>query len=305
MTKRPKFASKDAMIRKIGEALECKSGLAIGKLGGSEQTALLFHMACLDNGSKDLLSPVNRPIYLAFRYHCEHQTGIFPTDPQFLINYADFYTSQIRQTDYLGLFGRPTESRIIERLELPAEFLRYTDTEPDRSIPYDSSRCYLPLFRGHRILLVAPFASFAKSRAEKDIFESVWQKIDGQWFYPESVDAIDIPYSYVGQQNTFSTHESSLDLYQHITEKMDQHDYDVALIAAGSLAIPLAAHAKSKGKVGVSMGGHFQALFGIIGDRWANNPVWQKSYINDTWSRLPERFIPKNAHLLTDNKSYW
>ncbi len=298
LVKKPEF------IAAIEQALKDGRGLSVGKLGYSEQLVLLFFDA-IQREKTSLQSKAIRPLYLALKYHSERQTGIFPTDIAFLTLYAEFYKEQVCSADFLGLFGSPNESKIIEHLPTSTKFLEYVDTEPDRSIPYDSTQCYLPLFSGKKILLIAPYASFAKERASKEIYEAVWKKINGKWFEPLCIEAIDIPYSFAGQDTTFKAFTDSLALYDDIVNKIDEIDYDVALIAAGSLAIPLTVHIKNTQKIGISLGGHLQVLFGILGERWLRDKTWSENYINESWVRLPGSFIPKNAQTLADNKSYW
>ena len=298
------LVKKTALIEAIAAALRLRVGLSVGKLGHSEQLVLLFSQT-IRRKVRAIKSQAIPPLYLALKYHSERQTGIFPTDIQFLTQYADFYAEQVCDADFLGLFGSPNESMLVRDLPLGAKFLHYTDTEPDRSSPYEKMQCYLPYLRDKKVLLIAPFASFAKQRACKEIFEAVWKNIDCPWFEPQSIEAIDIPYSFLGQESTFKAFGNSLALYDHIVAKIDECDYDIALIAAGSLAIPLTVHIKNAQKVGISLGGHFQALFGILGDRWLRDKVWADRYINQAWVRLPERFIPENAVVLADNKAYW
>jgi hypothetical protein len=119
------------------------------------------------------------------------------------------------------------------------------------------------------------------------------------------VQALEIPYSFIGQTETFNKFENSISLYENICQQIDALEFDVALIAAGSLAIPLALHIKNKNKVALSLGGHLQALFGILGARWERDDEWCENYINKSWVRLPNRLIPSNAHILTDQKAYW
>ncbi len=295
---------KPELILAIEQALKAKRGLAVGKLGYSEQLVLLFFDA-IQQEKTNLQSKAIRPLYLALKYHCERQTGIFPTDIGFLAQYAEFYKQQVCSADFLGLFGSPNELRILEYLPISTKFLKYGDTEPNRSIPYDSTQCYLPLFSGKKILLIAPFASFAKERASKEIYEAVWKKINGKWFEPLCIATIDIPYSFADQDSTFKAFTNSLALYDDIVNKIDEIDYDVALIAAGSLAIPLTVRIKNTQKIGISLGGHLQVLFGILGERWLRDKTWSEHYINEAWVRLPKSLIPKNAQTLADNKSYW
>jgi hypothetical protein len=298
------LASKRSFIDSIQCAIAERRGFAAGKLGGSEQVCLSFHLA---SGMSDESHEVDRvrPMFAALKYHAERQTGIFPTSFEFLQRYSTQYASAVSQADFLGLFGYPAERELVQRLGLQAGLLKFTDTEPDRSIPHNPSLCYLPTLRGQRILLIAPFASFAAQRADKKIFESVWSRIGVPWFEPAAVLAIDIPYGYIGQVKTFERFGDSLKLKKHICGQIDSLDFDVALIAAGSLAIPLAVHIKSADKVAISLGGHLQVLFGILGQRWLLDEFWKQNYINEHWVRMPQQFVPENSANLVDKGAYW
>jgi hypothetical protein len=299
-----KLAKKSDLLDAISAALSQNQGFAMGKLGFSEQLTLLFHLACQasPNPSQDASL---RPIYLAFKYHAKRQTGIFPTDISFLVNYASFYANMAIQADFLGLFGSLNEEKLARQLVFKSQFVNFTDTEPDRSLPYDNAQCYLRLFQDKKILIIAPFASFAQKRANQHDFEATWQKISAHWFNPSSVQSLDIPYSFLGQTEAFNRFENSIFLYEHLSQQINALEFDVALIAAGSLAIPLAMHIKNKNKVTLSLGGHLKALFGILGARWERDEDWRKNYINESWVRLPNGLIPNNAHVLADQKAYW
>lgn len=298
------FESKQTLISRMRLAIDNQSGFSMGKLGFAEQHSLLFF---LENKLSESL-PFDkkiRPLYLVLKYQFEYQSGIFPSDPEFMIEFVKFYQDQVVKTDVLGLFGSVNEPQLFSSLNFDSIFVPYQATEPDRSIPYNPDLCYLPLFRNKKLLFISPFSSFAKLRANQSTFESVWRSIGLPWFYPMEIQAIDIPYSYVNQKETHLRYKTSLFLYKEIVKQMDQFDFDIALIAAGHLGIPIANYAKSIGKIGLSLGGHFQVLFGILGERWNRDPYWKKNYINEHWCRLPADFIPINAKKLTDNHAYW
>lgn len=50
--------------------------------------------------------------------------------------------------------------------------------------------------------------------------------------------------------------------------QMDAIEFDVVLVAAGGMSLPLVTHAKRSGAVGIHLGGDTQLLFGIRGRRW-------------------------------------
>jgi hypothetical protein len=239
------------------------------------------------------------------RYHCDHQTGVFPTDSVNLLDFSSFFTQKVQQLDIVGLFGVKNEARLMEQCFIQGKPISYLSTEPDRSIPYDATKCYLPFFRHKKILIISPFASFLATRYQKDIFESVWSKISIPWFEPTEVKSLDIPYSYVSVPQTRVDYATSHELYLSICNQLSEMDFDIALIGAGALGIPLASFVKEQGKVGLSLGGHNQVIVGVKGKRWEDDLEWQENYITSRWVSMPTDYMPTDKEKLTDGGAYW
>ena len=96
-----------------------------------------------------------------------------------------------------------------------------------------------------------------------------------------------------------------LELRRHIDDELGRRDFDVALIATGGLGIPIAARVKALGKVGISLGGHRQVLFGVLGKRWRDRSDWQTASFNDAWVDLPASYRPSVTTALTDGGASW
>jgi hypothetical protein len=64
------------------------------------------------------------------------------------------------------------------------------------------------------------------------------------------------PYGFA--KETHEKYPTVLDLFHSIIETIQQKDFDVALIAAAGLSIPIASTIKNMGKVAISLGGHLQ-----------------------------------------------
>ncbi len=300
---RPEIAliNRAELIQDLKISIEERKGFGMGKIGFSEQ-CLLGYMPFLATNP----SLVQTKAYEALlRYHCEIQFGVFPPDPLFLQEFAAFYSNHIRNIDVLGIFQAEQESSIISNNELKSKFIPYQQSEPDRSSPYAKANCYLPFFKGRKILFISPYAELLQFRSQQDIFEGVWAKIDGKWFFPEQVRSIEIPYSFGNSTQTHANFSDSIALYNHICVEIHKHNFDIALIAAGALALPLVSYVKNLGKVGISLGGHLQVLFGIKGGRWANDSYWQTNYFNDSWIDMPQKYHPENKDNLTDKSAYW
>jgi hypothetical protein len=293
--------SRVQLIDEIKHAIEKKTGFAMGKIGFSEQF-FLGYLPFLKTSPSGLKI---KAYELSLKHHCEIQSGVFPINPEFLKEFASFYTSCLQSIDILGIFGADQEKELIENNNIKANLISYQLTEPDRSIPSKDEECYLQYFSNKKLLYISPFAELLKERSNKEVYESVWKNIQKKWFYPESVQAIEIPYSYGNSKSTHEMYGTSLNLYHRICEELDKYEFDIVLLGVGALGLPLSSYIKSKGKVAISLGGHLQVLFGVNGSRWKRDDFWKKHYINEEWIEMPREYHPDNKDQLTDVGAYW
>ena len=130
-------------------------------------------------------------------FHALKQEGIFPADPNFYIEFNNFYISHVKNIDCLGICYRPWELEIIKYYKLKNKLIHYPYQQIDQANPGLEKDCYLPHFKDKKILIVCPFAEILKERATKEIFEGVWSKTaKKKWFYPKSIDALEFPYGF-------------------------------------------------------------------------------------------------------------
>jgi len=230
------------------------------------------------------------------------QAGVFPAKPAFYREFGPFYVEQVRNRDCIGVFNDSPfiEPEIIRSYRLENKLGYFLNQEPDRSSPTNPELGYLSAFAGKKVLLLSPFAGFLQERANRSVFEAIWSKTGKEWFYPASIEAIEFPYGFaVESQRHYKT---ALDLLEAIKERIESADFDVALIGVGGLGIPLASFVKNLGKIGLSLGGHLQVLFGVLGDRWRNSAEWQSRYINSAWTDMPAHYRPGAGQT---HENYW
>ena len=284
----------------LRRALDTRTGYAAGKIGTSEKHWLLrtaVHAASLTR--------IQRVAFeAAVAFHCR-SSGVFPLKPDFYDRFAAFHAGHTAQLDCLGVTRDliTLEDAVLDHYRFPAKLVHFLDQEPDRSVPTRPDLCYLPSFEGLRVLLICPFASLLKTRATQETFEAVWSRTGKRWFYPASVDAIDVPYGFL--RATQARFPTVIDLHAHLADEMSRREFDVALIAASGLGIPLASTAKSLGKIGISLGGHLQVLFGVAGQRWRDQPEWRDRYFTDAWIDMPPEYRPEGGDDVCDQGAYW
>jgi hypothetical protein len=287
----------------VRRAVTRGEGYAAGKLGISEQHWMYYPIW--------MREPADRRQRFAFdvamRHHCR-SSGIFPLTPAMFDEFSAFYAAHARRLDCVGIGVHAAhqqtmlERRVLWHCDLPGRLIPYVGQEPDRSTPDRPERCYLPALAGKRVLLVCPFASLLQERATRETFEGVWGCTGKRWFAPSSVRALEFPYGF--ERATHARYASVLSLFDDIVSRMERCQFDVALIAAAALGIPLASTARAQGKVAISLGGHLQALFGVRGQRWRDDPEWAQRYFNEWWIDMPAHHIPADNQVC-DAGSYW
>jgi hypothetical protein len=282
----------------IGAALDRGEGFAAGKLGNSERDVLA--QALVMERETDALRV--RAFERALVTKVSRTAGIFPLDPEFYRRFGELYAEQVRRLDCIGV----DVTRLRATLEvlffhgIEGEVIDYLDQEPDRSTPNDQARCWLPHLRGRRVLLVSSFAELLRRRATRATFEAVWAKTGKPWFHPADVGAVEFPYGFApATQARFPT---ALDLLDDITARIAEREFDVAIIGAGGLGIPIASFVKGLGRVGISLGGAIQPLFGVSGRRWNEREDWRRDYFNDAWIDMPPEYRPDPAETF---ENYW
>jgi len=288
--------SRKEFLNDIKSAIQNNTGFAAAKTGGSQQHWMYYPILLGKKPSTDRIIQFEQDLVR----HSRHREGIFPGTPSWILRFNEFYIPHLKNLNCWGIFYLDWELEIIKYYGLRNKLIFYVNQEPDRSSPSRETNCYLPYFRNKKLLIVAPFAHLLKQRATKKIFEGVWSKTGKTWFYPDSVDSIEFPYGFV--RETHKTYPTVLDLFIHITAEIDRREFDVALIAAGALSIPLASHIKNMGKVGIDLGGHLQVLFGVLGKRWRHREEWKRLYINDWWIDMPVKYKPADEH---DSGAFW
>ncbi|TML77911.1 MAG: hypothetical protein E6G07_10745 [Actinobacteria bacterium] len=294
------ISTRQEFLEELRTAIDEGTGYATGKLGNSEQSWLRYPEVL----SREPPGMRRRAFEVVLAYKSLPTTGIFPAEPEFLRRWSSYYVERVKRLDAIGLFENSykeyCETFKFHGVSAPRFMLQH-DQQPDRSSPHDESRCYLPFLRGRDVLLISPFAGTLAERANEETFERVWAKTGKPWFHPRSVDAVENPYGFA--RETQAVYPTALDLLADLARQIEARDFDVALIAAGGLGIPLASIIKEQDRVAISLGGHLQIVFGVLGGRWRSNERWQRRYFNEAWIDMPEQYVPDYAETVLDD--YW
>ena len=294
-----RIGCRQGFLADLRTAIERHVPYAAGGFGMAESHWMYYPLFLAEHPGRTKLRVFQRLLI----YHGWSQAGIFPAQPDFFLRYNEFYLEQARRIDWLGLILEPVmEPKIVHHYALGNKLIYHLDLIPGKTIPDDPGNCYVPYFRDKKILIVCPFGEFLKARATQEVFEGVWAKTGKKWFYPASIDAIEFPYGF--ERATQDQYATVIDLFEHIAAEIARRDFDVALIAAGGLAMPLASYVKSIGKIALDLGGELQFLFGVHGKRWRDEDRWKRDYYTDWWVDLPDKYRPTQKGL-AESGAYW
>lgn len=278
--------------------ISCDQGLMVTKFGTTELGAVnccrrfnrgFYFSDYIDyirgKGVIDPNSSLNRLCNLS---------GFFPNSMDLYKKFVDLYLDDMNDIDILG-------SYIDEESYLQDKLDKCKKIDPMGYLtPYSWKNPWTSALTGKKVLVVHPFTDSISSQYEKRQFlfkdENVLPEF-GDLFLVKAVQSI----AGNGKDTGFKDWFEAL---QSMEDKIDSYDYDVALIGCGAYGMPLAAHCKRKGKIGIHMASWVQMLFGIYGTRWAdkNNPY--SKFINEYWVRPQDGEKPKNFKSVEDG-AYW
>ena len=253
-----------------------------GKMGAVEQQVMIYKLSNLrwdDN----------------LRWHASNHAGITPPTDQILDFFTNVYSESLLNTDLLTIWspdnlGSP-EFNISNHYCPNAEFIAGLQAlEPFYHVgPWSAA------LEGKRVLVVHPFEDSIKEQYGKKhlLFE----------------DKSILPDFELITLKTYQTHGGgNTDLpwdvcYNDMVSKINDIDYDVALVGCGAYGLPLCDVVKKMGKPAIHVGGGLQIMFGIKGNRWDSMPAVNK-YYNDYWKR-PYYSEKTRNHQVVEGSTYW
>jgi hypothetical protein len=226
----------------VRRTIERGGPLGIGKIGSLEGEAAICYLRGRDYPE-------------VLRSQLLENVGIHPPDRTHLDAFCKFFLEAVDQLDILAAWGNPGEGEIIRRVgHRPLVRLRSFES-------WRHPRPWSSALAGKRVLVVTPFARSVMSQFQRR--EEIWR--DQNVLPPCELRAVKMPLS---PGLVPPVHRDWRERYEALIEECDRAPYDVMLVGAGGLSVPMVAHAKARGAIGFHLGGHTQILFGVHGKRW-------------------------------------
>jgi hypothetical protein len=211
--------------------------------------------------------------------------------------FFDLYKDALTDTDILGAWGTAfsyIESDFVEKI---LEIIPVGMTAPWVQ-PYAQNSTSLPwakALEGKKVLVISPFTESIQKQ-----FANINSVFPDYNFHNFQLKTLKSPMTI---NTNYPAVKSWFELVNEIKTKMDQIDFDIALVSAGSYSYPLAHYAKKLGKIGIHAGGGLQLFFGIMGKRWEKSDHLF-DIVNSSWTRPTQQETPKSAALV-EGGCYW
>lgn len=257
--------------------LSHRGGCIVGKIGTTELLALEF-------SDRWIRPPFpgnftwKRPAQRLFT-----NAGFFPLEKKEFYGFLSSYRQALQHLD--GIFPWQTEAFLaLYESALVCQNLPHARLLNGLTL----SPCLAPHLSHLRWLVVSPFVKTMKSQLAK--LGKIHPPGRGNWrdtarhcrfiACPLAASLVSSPYS--------SWSSGLADLQKKITEA---DDFDVLIVGAGAWSLPLLMAAKSRGKIGIHMGGTTQNIFGIKGGRWDSHGIYTRHWVRPSPEETPsERF---------------
>jgi hypothetical protein len=216
--------------------------------------------------------------------------GLFPVNEQTLTDFGERILSDIQNIDVLGSWL--PEERRLAHLFPTAQVVTLPDLEP-----YYHANPWSEVLEDKVVLVINPFEESIRSQYEKR--DTLFK--DPRVLPKFKLKTLKAVQSIAGNTPTgFSSWFEALDW---MCDRVQDIEFDVAIIGAGAYGLPLASFVKSMGKKAVHLGGATQILFGIKGKRWDDNPFFQQLF-NEDWIKPLPTETPTNFQNI-ESGCYW
>jgi hypothetical protein len=261
----------------VGEAIGRGRPLGLGKVGSLEAEMT----SCFLRG-------VDYPVIL--RKQLFENVGLHPADRTHLDRFCEVYLQAADSLDIMAAQGHPGETTVINRIPgRPLVRLRAFES-------WRHPKPWSAALAGKRVLVVTPFANTVLSQFQRR--GEVWR--DQSVLPPCELMTVRMPLS---PGLVPAIHKDWRERLDSLFEECSRLTYDVMLVGAGGLSVPLVAHAKAQGKIGFHLGGHTQILFGVFGRRWEGDHVLGKMQTG-AWVRPSGDEAPPSV-VKVEQGCYW
>ena len=277
--------SKDKANEKLKEMILSGNPFFVGRVGSTELETICNYKYFIDREHNPNIPYTNNITNML----CDW-CGFFPPDHKLMDEFCQMYLAEIKTADMLWcMWESRYENKLLYECCPETELTLYDET----GFPYDIKEPWTMALKDKKVLVIHPFEqSIRENYKIKDkLFTNKNFMPDFELYTLKAVQTLadnkSVPF-----KNWFEALES-------MKQKMQEIDFDVALIGAGAYGFPLGAYAKKLGKQALHIGGMLQLYFGIRGNYYDSF-----QYHNEYWTRPLEEEKPKGFKKVEAGR-YW
>lgn len=273
----------------ISKKLEEDKPCLIARLGGTELRTLNFFLA-----NKESTVEFNDSI----KENMTILSGFFPSTDDNLIRFCCEYIQAIKNVDAMAVWFLDGEKNVCETycpeaklfgLSVIGDYIGFLKTPWTKAL------------EGKKVLVIHPFEETIKKQYKKR--ELLFKNPDVlPQFELKTIKAVQ-SLSGTPEKTGYSSWFEAL---EDMCRKINETNFDIALIGAGAYGMFLGEYCKRIGKKAVHVGGALQLLFGIKGKRWVEGygPEFGEYLFNEHWVYPCEEEQIEKKELVEDS-SYW
>jgi len=277
--------SNEFMIDKI----KANKPFIISRLGIGQETIVSY------------LVSTNNPIHPNNINILHNNAGIYCNTKEEIVEYSIKFNACLEHSSALAEWGGqtlyPYEQYFIQTHRLKC--LTFKVLEPFYCIEENLTPWSHSLL-GKKVLVINPFTESMQQQLNNgfQIYKNKRLFLEGQEF---------VFYKSYNTSGMNRLHSNWIETFELMCKDISKLDFDIALLGCGGYGLPLCDFIFTKmNKSAVYIGGGIQLLFGVMGNRWANDPMWKRIIAeNDS------KFIHPNANEQLKNQNniegscYW
>ena len=282
--KRKIYADEEAQ-EKVLEVLKRGKPCMIARFGGTEYSVFEQWLEMQSGKRKDYTSKI--------RLNIAELSGFFPATTENMNRFSKKLAEVVGNADVMAIWFIRNEEQIMDCFCPQAEFIRLHSFNP---ILYQNP--WSQYLKGKKVLVVHPFVKSIEQQYAKRklLFDNPNVLPD---FELKTIKAVQS----IADANYKMPFVDWFAALEYMKKQIAQTDFDVAIIGAGAYGIFLADYCKQLGKQAIHLAGSTQMLFGIMGQRWLENPKFQHIF-NQYWVRPLEEEKPQGADKV-ERGCYW
>ena len=278
---------------KLFELLSSGKPVFITRFGSVELNTINEYLKAKKHEEKAFNKNKTLNFYSENTFSSMHKNaGFFPVTKENLDSFAQLYLDSIKNIDCCGVWFNDGEASVLRN---GAGSALLVELGCLNSWLYEKP--YTSILRGKKVLVIHPFENTILSQIKNR--EKLFENQDV--LPPCDFSIIKAPQTIAGNTDGYSSWFEALETTK---KKIDEADFDIALLGCGAYGLPLGAYIKSKGKTAIHIGGALQLLFGIKGNRWIVNDDPVTKLFNEYWTYPLDSDTPPNSNLV-ENNTYW